>query len=163
MDPRDRAAVTAFVGRLSEDTVELRFCAPVRAAAVVDEVLEARKSDDRIAIVVESADPPGRILALGECDRRGSDRTRGEVTFVVEDGAQGRGVGSLLLQEMVRRARAEGVDRLVAVVMSENRRMRETLSRSSYPYRITRAGSSETYLLDLVTPQPVNWAGRVRD
>jgi GNAT superfamily N-acetyltransferase len=155
----DRAAVTEFVDRLSEETVELRFCAPVRPASIVDAVLGSNDSDDRLAIAVETLGTPGRILAVGECVRNRFDRSRAQVTFLVEDDAQGLGTGGLLLQELLRRARLEGVCQLLAIVMSENLRMREVLNRSWYPYRVKRAGSAETYVLDLAAPESVGVVG----
>jgi GNAT superfamily N-acetyltransferase len=146
---RDQPEIAAFIDRLSEDTVELRFCTPVRSATVMDEVIGTVTSPERVVIVAETLVGSPRILATAEYIRYRSDPERAEMAFLVEDDAQGLGAGGLLLQELVRRARRDGIGQLVAVVMAENLGMREVLTRSWYPYRVKRAGSSETFVLEI--------------
>jgi GNAT superfamily N-acetyltransferase len=157
----DRPEVAAFVHRLSEETVELRFCAPVRSSTVLDEVLGTGVSPERLVIVAETLETPARILATAEFVPFRSDRSCAEIAFLVEDDAQGLGAGSLLLQELVRRARLAGIRQLVAVVMAENLGMREVLTRSWYPYRLKEAGSSETFILDIAPAESAHPAARI--
>jgi RimJ/RimL family protein N-acetyltransferase len=162
MQVADLAEIAAFVHRLSEDSVELRFCAPVRTSTVIDEVIGTGPSPDRLVIVAETLHAPLRILGTAEYVRYRSDPSRAEIAFLVEDDAQGLGAGGLLLQELVRRARLEGVRQLVAVVMAENLGMREVLTRSWYPYRLKEVGSSETFILDIAPAVTSRLASRMR-
>jgi GNAT superfamily N-acetyltransferase len=62
------------------------------------------------------------IVGVARFDRCG-DSQDAEVAFVVADALQGFGVGSLLLEHLAARARAEGLERFVAETLMENRRM----------------------------------------
>jgi GNAT superfamily N-acetyltransferase len=46
-----------------------------------------------------------------------------EVAFVVQDGWQGRGLGALLLREVIAAAQSRGVRRFRAYVLADNHRM----------------------------------------
>lgn len=46
-----------------------------------------------------------------------------EVAFVVQDGWQGRGLGALLLREVIAAAQSRGVHRFRAYVLADNHRM----------------------------------------
>jgi len=52
-----------------------------------------------------------------------------EVAFVVEDGWQGRGLGTILVREVLDSAAARGARRFRAYVLSENRRMLGLIAR----------------------------------
>ena len=69
------------------------------------------------------------IVAVGRFDRLpGTDDA--EVAFVVADEWQGHRVGTYLLEQLAHRARAEGITRFVAEMLSENHRMRQVFGRS---------------------------------
>jgi GNAT superfamily N-acetyltransferase len=81
---------------------------------------------DREALVVLDR---GHIVAVGRFDRLpGTDDA--EVAFVVADEWQGHRVGAYLLEQLARRARAEGITRFVAEMLTENHRMRQVFGRS---------------------------------
>jgi GNAT superfamily N-acetyltransferase len=62
------------------------------------------------------------ILGIARYDRL-PDSTDAEVAFVTRDDHQGSGIATLLFHELAARARAEGITRFVAQVMSENHKM----------------------------------------
>jgi GNAT superfamily N-acetyltransferase len=145
----DRAGIEAFVHRLSESTIESRYAVPLREGAVLDELVGPLTGPDRCVVVLETLHGATRILGSAEYVRFASDPTRAEVAFLVEDDTQGRGAGTLLLQELVRRARRVGIRTLTAVVMEENSGMREVITHSWYPYRRVTAASATTFTLDI--------------
>jgi GNAT superfamily N-acetyltransferase len=86
---------------------------------------------DREALVALDGDD---IVAVARWDRL-ADPAVAEVAFVVADAWQGRGIAPLLLARLAELARAQGVDRLVALVLPENERMLEMLRHTAFPAR----------------------------
>jgi acyl-CoA synthetase (NDP forming)/GNAT superfamily N-acetyltransferase len=106
--------------RLSSDrTLFLRFFSLNRRAADRYLTSMARPSDaDHVALVAEAG---GQVVAIAGWERVTDDTA--EVALLVADAHQVRGIGTLLLEELARRARFHGIGRLVADVLPENRRM----------------------------------------
>lgn len=71
-----------------------------------------------------------RHIAIGSYSKTGEDEA--EVAFLVEDGFQGKGLGSLLLERLAIAADAEGLKRLTAVVLPNNRKMLDIFKASGY-------------------------------
>ena len=117
----DGAALVRFHEGLSDETTRLRFFV-LHPQLASTEVVYFTHVDhhDREALLAFAGDD---IVGVGRYDRvpRTSDA---EVAFVVADGWQGSGIGTHLLEQLVRRARAEGVMRFLADTLAENYRMR---------------------------------------
>jgi RimJ/RimL family protein N-acetyltransferase len=64
-----------------------------------------------------------------------------EISIVVSDEHQGRGLGALLLEFVAERAADEGVERLRASVLADNHRMLN-LIRSRWPHHTLRRGAA---------------------
>jgi RimJ/RimL family protein N-acetyltransferase len=133
---RDRAGVEAFVDRLSTDSIELRFSAPVRAEAVAQEVLGDTGPGDRLSLLMETLEEVPRVVGSCECVRYPRETGRAEVAFLIADEFQGRGAGTLLLRDLARRARSVGIRWFTAVVMAENFAMRDVFLQAGFPYRV---------------------------
>lgn len=69
-----------------------------------------------------------------------ADPRQAEVTYVVADAWQRRGVGSALLDRLAGRARAAGVERLVATTLAVDARARRLLTRVADPIAEHDAG-----------------------
>jgi len=118
--PSDAAGLHGFHARLSDDTIRNRFFGP---HAVLPEA-EVRRftslSPERevalVATIGEDIVGVGRSIRLG-----GSDAA--EVAFVIQDGYQGRGLGTALLTRLAGIARADGIHRFVADTFATNRPM----------------------------------------
>jgi acyl-CoA synthetase (NDP forming)/GNAT superfamily N-acetyltransferase len=103
----------------SDRTLFLRFFSINRRAADRYLTSMARPSDDdHVALVAEAG---GQVVAIAGWERVTDDTA--EVALLVEDAHQLRGIGTLLLEELARRARFHGIARLVADVLPENQRM----------------------------------------
>lgn len=83
----------------------------------------------RFALVVER---PGvgapALIAVARYETT-SDPALAEVAFVVEDDWQGRGLGTILLQDVLRAAEANGIAAFQAWVLADNRRMLDMFAR----------------------------------
>jgi GNAT superfamily N-acetyltransferase len=73
----------------------------------------------------------------------------GEVAFLVEEDFQGRGIASLLMQHIIAIARADGLDRLEADVLSRNLPMLNVFRRCGLPMKVQREGDVVHAILSL--------------
>ncbi len=118
--PDDADRLRAFHSRLSPETVYNRFFSMVRTLPARDvERFTTVDHDERAALVAVLRDQ-----IVGVCRyARLTGTADAEVAVVVEDAHQGRGLGALLLEHMEAAARERGVERFVADVLPQNRRM----------------------------------------
>ncbi|HEX4820403.1 MAG TPA: GNAT family N-acetyltransferase [Acidimicrobiales bacterium] len=128
IDPSDSDRLVRFHDALSPETIRLRFFSfhPHLSEAEVSRFTTV-DHHDREALVAVSGD---ELLGVARYDRLGPAALDAEVAFVVADRWQGSGVGSLLLEHLAARARAEGFVRFVAETLSENRRMLQVFTAS---------------------------------
>lgn len=115
--PDDADMLVAFHASLSPQSVYLRFFNfhPVLTPGEVERFTHVDYAD-RLALVVLAE---GRLVAVGRYDRV-AGTGEAEVAFVVEDGFQHQGVGTLLADELARAAHARGVREFVADTLAEN-------------------------------------------
>jgi acetate---CoA ligase (ADP-forming) len=122
--PDDADALVAFFAGLSERSRYQRFHGLRTVdASLVERYLELDWSE-RGALVGLLAGDGGRerIVALAEYARlRGP--ASAEIAFTVADELQGRGVATRMLEQLVPRAAAAGIEQFVAEVMSTNSAM----------------------------------------
>jgi RimJ/RimL family protein N-acetyltransferase len=81
----------------------------------------------RLALVVESVDG-ANLIGVGRYEPTGDANTV-EVAFVVQDGWQNRGLGTILFSAILQAAAARGFRRFQAYVLSDNTRMLDLISR----------------------------------
>ena len=120
----DVDAVVEFFSGLSERSFYQRFHgAPQISRRLAEPFLDPDWNDrGSYAGVVAGADGEERIVALAGYVRL-RDPSTAEVAFAVADELQGYGVGTRLLEQLARRARAAGIERFVAEVMPDNSAM----------------------------------------
>lgn len=128
--PEDAERLIAFYDRLSEHTAYQRFFTVMkrlppdwaRLLASVDYVT-------RLALIAEVQAPGGpELIAVARYEPTARADTA-EVAFVVQDGWQNKGLGTLLLHDLLRAAQARGIHRFFAYVLATNRRMLDLISR----------------------------------
>jgi GNAT superfamily N-acetyltransferase len=121
ISPADGDALVRFHEGLSNETTRLRFFV-LHPDLASTEVVYFTHVDhhDREALLALAGD---NIVGVGRYDRLPTT-SDAEVAFVVADGWQGNGIGTHLLQQLARRATAEGVTRFLADTLAENYRMR---------------------------------------
>jgi L-amino acid N-acyltransferase YncA len=117
----DAAAVEAFFKGLSPESIALRFfCGfpdldrAVRWATEVDD-------QHRYGLVATSAD--GRVVAHAGWEREPDRPERAEVAFAIADAMQHKGLGTILLGQLIEAADQAGVAVLSAEVLPQNHRM----------------------------------------
>ena len=126
--PADADGLRAFHAGQSEESIYLRFFAPLRELSDRDvdrfTHVDYRK---RVALVVTLRD---RIIGIGRYDA--IDSTSAEVAFNISDHYQGRGIGSILLEHLAAVAQEQGISRFTAEVLPQNRRMLGVFSEAGY-------------------------------
>ncbi len=136
----DRELLVDFYAQVSAESKYLRFFAPMPELSprdlarftTVDHV-------ERVAFVLTVAN---RMIAVARFDRippeetvaagGDADVTEAEVAFLVQDAHQGRGIAQLLLEHLAQAGRERGIDRFVADVLPENRRMISIFREAGY-------------------------------
>jgi GNAT superfamily N-acetyltransferase len=115
----DKESLSAAFERLSPESRYRRFFAPLERLSAQDlaYLTEVDHHDHEALIALDPGD--GWIVGVTRYVRS-EDPTEAEVAVVVGDPWQGLGVGSALLERLVERARVEGIDHFVALVMSDN-------------------------------------------
>ncbi len=144
--PEDAEEHVRFLARVGPRSLYQRFFR-VRGAPTPDEVRHFTTVDyeDRMALVVVHE---GEIVAVGRYDvvEETPVGKVAEVAFLVEDGLQGRGIGTLLLQHLTVYARLHGVGRFQAFVLADNMAMLRLFRNSGY--RLTRELAEGIYSID---------------
>jgi RimJ/RimL family protein N-acetyltransferase len=128
--PDDADRLVALYGRLSQRSAYQRFFTVLKRLppdwAQVFATVDFRH---RLAIVAERDTPAGvELIGVGRYEPTDGDDAV-EVALVVEDGWQGRGLGPILLDAVMRAAEARGIRRFRAYVLADNQPMLAVLAR----------------------------------
>jgi GNAT superfamily N-acetyltransferase len=152
--PDDAPGLVALFDRLSQQTAYQRFFSVLkRLPPAYARVFANVNYRQRLAIVAERETPAGsELIGVGRYEPADASGivptdvpadvptiapsiaptiapTIAEVAFVVQDGWQGRGLGSILLEEVLRAGLARGVQHFRAFVLADNYRMLGLLAR----------------------------------
>jgi GNAT superfamily N-acetyltransferase len=148
--PDDAPGLVALFDRLSQQTAYQRFFSVLkRLPPAYARVFANVNYRQRLAIVAERETLTGpELIGVGRYEPADASGimptdvttdvptiapadvpTIAEVAFVVQDGWQGRGLGSILLDEVLRAGVARGVQRFRAFVLADNYRMLGLLAR----------------------------------
>lgn len=128
--PEDAERLMAFHDRLGEHTIYQRFFTVMKhlppdwARRLTDVDYSAR-----LALVAEAETPDGLELAAVARYEPTARADTVEVAFVVQDGWQNKGLGTVLFQDLLEAAQARGFRRFSAYVLASNRRMLDLISR----------------------------------
>ena len=125
----DAPRLVALYDHLSRDTRYHRFFSVMhrlppdwaRFLATVD-------YRSRLALVVESPDDADTLVAVARYEPTTESGTA-EVAFVVQDGWQERGLGTVLFSELLAAAELNGIRRFRAWILADNRRMLDLIVR----------------------------------
>jgi RimJ/RimL family protein N-acetyltransferase len=130
LDSADRAGLAAAFARLSDDTRWRRFHGLARRLGERDLDRLTRVDHHRHEALAAIAPESGAIVGVARYVALPDDPRAAEVAVAVDDGWQGRGIGRRLMAELVDRARAEGVTRLLAYVSVDNHRVLAWIERA---------------------------------
>ncbi len=123
----DEPQLTALYARLSPETAYQRFFT-VMTALPPDWARLLANVDYERRMALVAADPLERLVGVARYDY---DEATGEaeIAIVVQDTWQGKGLGPVLLAELLDYAAAKGIRRFRAYVLADNRRMLDLLAR----------------------------------
>ena len=118
----DKRALSDGLRHLSAETIHKRFlAAKPRFSSSELRYLTEVDGWDHVALVAECpTNPVRRLLAVARYVRLPSDSRAAEVAVVVADDLHGLGLGSLMVEELGRRARMRGICRFTATMASDN-------------------------------------------
>ena len=131
--PDDAPRLQQLHSRLSLQTAYQRFFTIVkRLTSDWAQILATVDYQRRLALVVEApggAEP--ELIAVGRYDALDAldEKDTVEIAFVVQDGWQNRGLGTILFDEILRAAAARSYRRFRAYVLADNRRMLDLITR----------------------------------
>jgi acyl-CoA synthetase (NDP forming)/RimJ/RimL family protein N-acetyltransferase len=115
--PDDEAALMAINHRISDRSIYLRFFALNRLTA--DEhsrhLAGADPARGQVALVAEL---DGAVVGVASYEPMRADE--GEMAFLIDDAVHGRGIGTLLLEQLAAVARDRGIRHLHADTLAEN-------------------------------------------
>jgi RimJ/RimL family protein N-acetyltransferase len=116
--PDDRGRVEAAFDRMSPESRYRRFFRPISSLSEseLDYLTDVDHSDHEALVALDATSD--RLVGVARYVRTGPDVA--EPAVAVADDWQGQGVATLLLEELVARALAEGVERFSAVVLASN-------------------------------------------
>jgi GNAT superfamily N-acetyltransferase len=116
--PGDRGAIRAGFERLSPESRYRRFFAPMSRLSQADltYLTEVDHHDHEAVLAFDGDGGPVGVARYVRVD----PPTEAEVAVAVVDDWQGRGAGTALVERLVERARANGIERFVATVLAEN-------------------------------------------
>jgi len=130
--PDDVARLAAFHERQSSESIYYRFFSP-RPKLTARDLERFTHIDylDRMAFVALLGDD---MIGMASYDRT-RYRRDGELSFIVDDAHQGRGLATVLLEYLLVAARENGLSGLTAVVLPSNQRMISVLRSAGFETR----------------------------
>ncbi|HYB19173.1 MAG TPA: GNAT family N-acetyltransferase [Streptosporangiaceae bacterium] len=127
----------------SAETRYKRFFAVVHIIPPLARYLAEVDYVDHFAwVAVDSSDVP---MGGATYVRSASDRALADISFLIEDEFQGRGLGTLLMGAVAVAARRNGISRFCADVLAENAPMRAILARAGVKWQPAQAGVVHGY------------------
>ena len=148
----DTERLRAFHAQLLPETIYLRFFTqpPELPLGLADRLAPMDYENQQALVATSGTGDDERIIAVVRYDRAGP--TRGEVTLVVADDWQGRGIASALLHRLAEYARGRGFEKLIAQTMGWNTRMHSLLRHCGFPVVSYRADGLTVVWLDISQP-----------
>ena len=159
--PEDQARLSAFYDRLSRQTAYQRFFTVMkRLPPDWAHFLANVDYERRLALLAEHG-PPEAPELVGVARYEPTDRAdTAELAFVIQDGWQGRGLGTIMLDALLTAAAARGIRRFRAFVLAGNMRMIDLLVRfTDVQERVTESGVTELLLTRRPAPAPRQGSG----
>ena len=114
--------LTDGLRRLSDESVHRRFLTPKRSFSRAElRYLTEVDGRDHVALVAEHpTGPVRRLIAVARFVRLADDPDAAEVAITVADDWQGRGLGSILSEQLAVEARQLGIRRFTATMAANN-------------------------------------------
>jgi RimJ/RimL family protein N-acetyltransferase len=143
--PVDKDALLDLFERLTPGSRLRRFLAP-KPSLSRRELAYLTEIDHRTHEALVAVDGDGVFLGVARYACGPGETAVADVAFAVADAAQGRGIGTGLARLLFDDARANGIDRLVAMTLPENAPARKLLGRTGFELTGIDAGVLELAL-----------------
>lgn len=151
--PSDRELLAVGMSHLSAESARRRFLTPKsRLSARELTYLTEVDGRDHVALVAVLADAPGDLVAVGRFVRSIEDPSTAEVAVVVADDVQGMGLGRRLGLMLADEARARGIQRFSATLLSDNVLAHRLFAAISRRLRSHHANGLEELVAELGPP-----------
>jgi GNAT superfamily N-acetyltransferase len=144
----DGPALRAFLEGVSVQSLRRRFFGTPDLDRTTNALIDGCRAGD-FGLIAEDVST-GAIVAHAAWFLIEPDRA--ESAFLVTDHWQGRGLGSVLLAQLVKAAGERGVTTLVAETLPFNHEMIAVFERSGYPVHVRRDDGSIEIALDTTAP-----------
>lgn len=141
----DTQTVAAVFERLGASSREKRFCGAKPRLPEVELAALARVDGDR-HVLVAYADGDPEPVGIARLVRDGA---AAEIAFEVVDEHQGRGIGSVLAEELAAVARAAGIRELRATVCGDNPPVVSLLRKVASSLHVSWRGREREFVLAL--------------
>lgn len=135
----DKSLLTAFVTRLSHDSLHQRFFGETSLEIAVEQLLKSSASHCALIVLTGSGDA-SKVIAHGEYSCK-TGEVEAEVAFLVDDAHQGKGLGTLLLERLAVLANLQGINKFFGPTAAANLRMRDVFKDSGFPVHESRDGA----------------------
>jgi acetyltransferase len=159
--PEDQDRLSALYDGLSRQSAYQRFFAVMkRLPPDWAHFLANVDYERRLALIAEHG-PPEAPELIGVARYEQTDQVdTAEIAFVIQDGWQGRGLGTQMLDALLAAAEARGIRRFRAYVLAGNMRMIDLLVRfTDVQERVTESGVTELLLVRRPAPAPRQGGG----
>jgi RimJ/RimL family protein N-acetyltransferase len=129
--PEDKDILEAGFALLSDETRRRRFLAskPRLTAGDLRYLTEVDGRDHAALVAIPLDDPACRIVGVARYVRLVEDPTTAEMSIVVADPYQGRGLGRTLSDQLVALARTNGIEHFTASILADNEPAQRLLAR----------------------------------
>ncbi|MBO0726073.1 MAG: GNAT family N-acetyltransferase [Blastocatellia bacterium] len=135
----DRQALKDLFARCSPVSIRFRFLHQVKELTedMLDRLIDIDGSRHVALVVTQGDGRDERIVAVGRYQAQDERPEVAEVSFLVEDAMQRRGIGTLLLDTLAELARERGFTRFSADVLADNRQMLSVFRKAGYALSAT--------------------------
>ena len=148
--PGDKPLLDGAVRRLSPESARGRF---LTAKPSLNErelrYLTEVDGHDHCALVAVRVDDPSHLVAVARYVRLRDDPQTAEMAIVVADDYQGQGLGRRLGLELSNRAREDGVQRFLGLMLSDNVAAHRLFATISAALHTDRANGVDEVLVQL--------------
>jgi acetyl coenzyme A synthetase (ADP forming)-like protein len=130
----DRDGLVALFNRCSPETIRYRFLRMVTelTGSMLDTLVTVDGVRHVALVVTQGEGADERIIAVGRYFTLDDRPQVAEVSFLVEDAMQRRGIGTVLLDTLAEIAREHEITRFAADVMADNRLMLSVFRKAGY-------------------------------
>jgi len=130
--PEDEPDMLAALAQASVQSLQRRFFVMKRHFSDKERAFFMDIDFENHVALVARAEDAGRNVLVGGCRYIVSEPGQAEMAFMVVDGWQGRGVGSILMRHLIKLGNDAGLKELTAEVLPENTSMRKIFTKFGF-------------------------------